>query len=94
MNLDTSTIICYMGDESDIIPKRLHKGLIVALELVTEATQSDDRTRNVLVSEAFVRMFVEACGSYKQFMTSKEDGQKHFEVRYYFYMTPVDAISI
>lgn len=69
-----------MGDESDIIPKRLQKGLTVALQLVTEATLSDDRSRNVLVSEAFVRMFVEVCGSYKQFISTNESGRKTFEV--------------
>lgn len=70
-----------MKDENEIIPKRLRHGLTIALQLVTEATAPEDSSRNVLVSEAFIRMFVEACGCYKQHISVDESGTKVFEVR-------------
>ncbi|GLV38467.1 DNA replication helicase/nuclease 2 [Carabus blaptoides fortunei] len=79
VNLDTSKVLWCMNDENQIIPKRLRNGLTIALQLVTEATAPEDSSRNVLVSEAFIRMFVEACGCYRQYISVDEAGTKIFE---------------
>jgi hypothetical protein len=58
----------------------MRRCLKVALQLVTNTTQPWDASRNVLVSEAFVRMFVEVCGHYRNHIVTQQDSMKVFEV--------------
>ena len=80
VDLDESRILQGVGDEASILPTRLRRCLKVALQLVTNTTQPRDASRNVLVSEAFVRMFVEVCGHYRNHIVTQQDGLKVFEV--------------
>ncbi|KDR16140.1 DENN domain-containing protein 2C [Zootermopsis nevadensis] len=79
VDLDESQVLRSVGDESSILPSRLRRCLKVALQLVTNTTQPWDASRNVLVSEAFVRMFVEVCGHYRNHIVTQQDGMKVFE---------------
>ncbi|PSN51775.1 hypothetical protein C0J52_05278 [Blattella germanica] len=79
VDLDESRILQSVGDEASILPQRLRRCLKVALQLVTSTTQPRDASRNVLVSEAFVRMFVEVCGHYRNHIVTQQDGLKVFE---------------
>ncbi|KAJ4444122.1 hypothetical protein ANN_05911 [Periplaneta americana] len=79
VDLDESRIVQGVGDEASILPSRLRRCLKVALQLVTNTTQPWDASRNVLVSEAFVRMFVEVCGHYRNHIVTQQDGLKVFE---------------
>jgi hypothetical protein len=81
VGLDESRVLQGVGDEASILPSRLRRCLKVALQLVTNTTQPWDASRNVLVSEAFVRMFVEVCGHYRNHIVTQQDGMKVFEVR-------------
>jgi hypothetical protein len=80
IDLDESRVLQSVGDEASILPSRLRRCLKVALQLVTNTTQPWDASRNVLVSEAFVRMFVEVCGHYHNHIVTQQDGLKVFEV--------------
>lgn len=81
VDLDESRVVQGVGDEASILPSRLRRCLKVALQLVTSTTQPWDASRNVLVSEAFVRMFVEVCGHYRNHVVTQQDSMKVFEVR-------------
>lgn len=77
VDLDEGRLCCSVGDESTILPTRLRRCLKVALQLVT--TQESDASRNVLISEAFLRMFVEVCGHYQTYIVTQQDGKRMFE---------------
>lgn len=81
VDLDESKILQGVGDEASILPSRLRRCLKVALQLVSNTTQPGDASRNVLVSEAFVRMFVEMCGHYRNHIVTQQDSMRVFEVR-------------
>ncbi|XP_047097212.1 uncharacterized protein LOC124711272 [Schistocerca piceifrons] len=77
VDLDEGRLCCSVGDESTILPTRLRRCLKVALQLVT--AQESDASRNVLISEAFLRMFVEVCGHYQTYIVTQQDGRRMFE---------------
>jgi hypothetical protein len=52
----------------------------MALQVVASTTSPTDTLRNVLISEAFVRFFVEACGHYRNHIVTQQDGKTVFEV--------------
>ncbi|CAG5101990.1 Similar to DENND2B: DENN domain-containing protein 2B (Homo sapiens) [Cotesia congregata] len=60
IDLDTSKVLCAVGDESTILPSRLQKGIRCALQLVSSNVRPGDGIRNYLVSEAFLRLFKES----------------------------------
>lgn len=80
VDLDEKRILQCVGDEMSILPPRLRRCLKIALQLVTNTTQPWDASRNVLVSEAFVRMFVEVCGHYRNHIITEQDSTEIFEV--------------
>lgn len=81
VDLDTSKIVHAMGDESSILPLRLQKGIRSALQLVSSNTKSGDGIRNFLVSEAFMRVFIETCSHCDSHLVTQQDGKVIFQVR-------------
>ncbi|XP_046743028.1 uncharacterized protein LOC124409460 isoform X2 [Diprion similis] len=79
VDLDNSKVISAVGDESSILPSRLQKGLKSALQLVSNNTKSGDGSRNFLVSEAFLRVFVETCAHCDSHIVTQQDGKIVFE---------------
>lgn len=69
-----------VGDECKILPSRLQKALNMALQVVASTTAATETLRNVLISEAFVRFFVETCGHYRNHIVTQQDGKTVFEV--------------
>lgn len=80
VDLDNSKVISAVGDESSILPSRLQKGLKSALQIVANSTKSGDGFRNFLVSEAFLRVFVETCAHCDSHIVTQQDGKTLFEV--------------
>uniref|UniRef100_A0A8D2AF83 DENN domain containing 2C n=1 Tax=Sciurus vulgaris TaxID=55149 RepID=A0A8D2AF83_SCIVU len=73
-----------VSDEDEILPSKLQAALMQILEdrneiLAQEKTFSQDVTLNSLVSEAFVRFFVELVGHYSLNMTVTEHGERVFQ---------------
>ncbi|XP_006865944.1 PREDICTED: DENN domain-containing protein 2C isoform X2 [Chrysochloris asiatica] len=73
-----------VSDEDEILPPKLQAALIQILEerneiLTQEQNFSHDVTLNSLVSEAFVRFFVELVGHYSLSMTVTERGERVFQ---------------
>lgn len=79
--MDNNKIISCVGDEGTILPKRIHRKLKDALQLVLNLADQKDSTKNVLISECFIRMFVETMGHHAQHIVVQQDGMKIFEVR-------------
>ncbi|NP_001178498.1 DENN domain-containing protein 2C isoform X1 [Rattus norvegicus] len=72
-----------VSDEDEIMPPKLQAALVQILEerdevLAQERQFSQDVTLNSLVSEAFVRFFVELVGHYSLNMTVTERGERVF----------------
>lgn len=65
MDLDQRKILSAVGDEGSILPKRLYKKLREALASVLNLADQTEYTKNVLISECFIRMFVETLGHYR-----------------------------
>ncbi|XP_004689679.1 PREDICTED: DENN domain-containing protein 2C isoform X2 [Condylura cristata] len=73
-----------VSDEDEILPPKLQAALMQILEerneiLTQEPNFSQDVTLNSLVSEAFVRFFVELVGHYSLNMTVTERGERVFQ---------------
>ncbi|ELK30828.1 DENN domain-containing protein 2C [Myotis davidii] len=73
-----------VSDEDEILPPKLQAALTQILEerneiLAQEQNFSQDVTLNSLVSEAFVRFFVELVGHYSLNMTVTERGERVFQ---------------
>ncbi|XP_019775019.2 DENN domain-containing protein 2C isoform X1 [Tursiops truncatus] len=74
-----------VSDEDDILPPKLQAALIQILEERNEILAQEqnflqeDVTLNSLVSEAFVRFFVELVGHYSLSMTVTEHGERVFQ---------------
>uniref|UniRef100_A0A4X1SZY5 UDENN domain-containing protein n=1 Tax=Sus scrofa TaxID=9823 RepID=A0A4X1SZY5_PIG len=73
-----------VSDEDEILPPKLQAALMQILEerneiLAQEQNFSQDVTLNSLVSEAFVRFFVELVGHYSLNMTVTERGERVFQ---------------
>uniref|UniRef100_A0A8C2V827 DENN domain containing 2C n=1 Tax=Chinchilla lanigera TaxID=34839 RepID=A0A8C2V827_CHILA len=73
-----------VSDENEILPPKLQAALMQILEerneiLSQEQNFSQDVTLNSLVSEAFVRFFVELVGHYSLNMTVTERGERVFQ---------------
>lgn len=79
VDVDNSLILQSQQDETTILPVGISKSLKVALQLAQSSTPRDDPSRNVLVSEAFLRTFVEVCGHYQTHIVVQQDGKKVFE---------------
>ncbi|XP_035703289.1 uncharacterized protein DDB_G0283357 [Folsomia candida] len=79
VDLDQNKIISCVGDEGTILPKRIHRKLRDALQLVLNLTDQKESTKNVLISECFIRMFVETMGHHAHHLVVQQDGMKIFE---------------
>ncbi|XP_055916083.1 uncharacterized protein LOC129948953 [Eupeodes corollae] len=71
VNLDTKRIIQTCGDEGTIIPPSLRKSLKVSLAMV-ELIDKEKKLSSVLISEAFLRFFIELFGNYRLAYFDKE----------------------
>ncbi|XP_055859137.1 uncharacterized protein LOC129921362 [Episyrphus balteatus] len=71
VNLDTKKIIQTCGDEGTIIPPSLRKSLKVSLAMV-DLIDKGKMLSSVLISEAFLRFFIELFGNYRLAYFDKE----------------------
>ncbi|XP_015586543.1 uncharacterized protein LOC107263636 isoform X2 [Cephus cinctus] len=78
VDLDTSKITFAVGDESSILPSRFQKGLRSALHVVSSTTKTGEGIKNFLVSEAFLRVFVESCSHFGSHIVAQENGKLVF----------------
>lgn len=100
VDLDNGLILKGMGDESRIIPEKIQRALTASLKCdsgAQHASTSAKRRNNQVVSdetvsEAFIRLFVETCARYKDFIV-EQDGEETTFKREQF-VKAVDSQSI
>uniref|UniRef100_A0A2R8MIX9 UDENN domain-containing protein n=1 Tax=Callithrix jacchus TaxID=9483 RepID=A0A2R8MIX9_CALJA len=88
VNLGSDRFIRQMDDEDTLLPRKLQAALEQALErkneLISQDSDSDSddecNTLNGLVSEVFIRFFVETVGHYSPFLTQSEKGERAFQL--------------
>ncbi|XP_072905648.1 DENN domain-containing protein 2B isoform X2 [Hemitrygon akajei] len=87
VDLGADRFLRQMDDEDSLLPRKLQAALEQALEQKSELvnqdsdSESDDEcnTLNNLVSEAFIRFFVENIGHYSLFLTQNERSERIFQ---------------
>ncbi|KAL5006548.1 hypothetical protein ScPMuIL_015354 [Solemya velum] len=85
VDLDNKELLRSIGDEGTIIPKKYQKALKTALNMCK--LDADARSsQNLMVSEAFLRFFVEAVSHFGEYFTVQQDGKKVF-MKEVFYQT-------
>ena len=81
VNLDSGKVLHSVGDESSILPRRSQRMLRSAWEVTFNITQQAESARNALLSQSFLRMFIDLCGHYQQHIhVDAESGHKYFQV--------------
>ncbi|KAJ8406448.1 hypothetical protein AAFF_G00300220 [Aldrovandia affinis] len=87
VDLGTDRFIRQMDDEATLLPRKLQAALEQALEQRNDIinpdtdSESDEECNSLssLVSEAFIRFFLEAIGHYSLFLTQNERGERLFQ---------------
>ncbi|KAM8938747.1 DENN domain-containing protein 2B [Pelodytes ibericus] len=87
VNLGSDRFIRQMDDEDSLLPRKLQAALEQALErkneLINQDSDSDSdeecNTLNGLVSEVFIRFFVETIGHYSLFLSQNDRGERVFQ---------------
>ncbi|XP_056268347.1 suppression of tumorigenicity 5 protein isoform X1 [Pseudoliparis swirei] len=87
VDLGTDRFIRQMDDEASLLPRKLQAALEQALEQRNDIicqdsdSESDEEynSLNSLVSEAFIRFFLETIGHYSLFITQNERGERIFQ---------------
>lgn len=78
LDLDRKHFVSNIGDESSILPKKIQKALKSALDICRNDFDSDG-SKNLMISEAFIRLFVELVGHIGNHVTTQQDGEKIFQ---------------
>uniref|UniRef100_A0A672JHB2 UDENN domain-containing protein n=1 Tax=Salarias fasciatus TaxID=181472 RepID=A0A672JHB2_SALFA len=82
VDLGTDRFIRQMDDEASLLPRKLQAALEQALEQRNDIINQDSdkyNSLNSLVSEAFIRFFLETMGHYSLFITQNERGERIFQ---------------
>ncbi|XP_077419225.1 DENN domain-containing protein 2B isoform X1 [Vanacampus margaritifer] len=87
VDLGTDRFIRQMDDEASLLPRKLQAALEQALEqrndIISQDSDSESdeeyNSLNSLVSEAFIRFFLETIGHYSLFITQNERGERLFQ---------------
>ncbi|CAI5645415.1 unnamed protein product [Oreochromis niloticus] len=87
VDLETDRFIRQMDDEASLLPRKLQAALEQALEQRNDIINQDSDSEsdeeynslNSLVSEAFIRFFLETIGHYSLFITQNERGERIFQ---------------
>ncbi|XP_055755902.1 DENN domain-containing protein 2B-like isoform X3 [Salvelinus fontinalis] len=87
VDLGTDRFLRQMDDEASLLPRKLQSALELALEQRNDIINQDSDSEsdeecnslNSLVSEAFIRFFLETIGHYSLFLTQSERGERSFQ---------------
>ncbi|XP_048727203.2 DENN domain-containing protein 2B-like isoform X3 [Ostrea edulis] len=90
-DLNKKQMMKSQGDEGTILPKDIQKALKTALNMC-KVDADVKMASNLMMSEAFLRMFVEAVGHYAQYITTQQDGTKVFQKENFIQDAPTDSM--
>ncbi|XP_046546111.1 DENN domain-containing protein 2B-like isoform X2 [Haliotis rubra] len=78
VDLDKKQFVRSIGDEATLLPKKLQKALKTAINMCKIDSESET-SQWLMVSEAFMRMFIEIMGHFGEHIITQQDGKKVFE---------------
>ncbi|XP_037276166.1 DENN domain-containing protein 2D isoform X3 [Rhipicephalus microplus] len=73
VDVDHGTLLCEDEDNVDVIPNKLRNSLCTALSLAKNMTDPTGCVRDMMITEAFVRLFVELVGHCDQHIIMSDD---------------------
>lgn len=78
VDLDEDTVLLEMGDEHKILPSCLLQTLKDGVELATSIAANNSGAHNIFFSDAFLRIFIYACGHYKNYINDGKFNKTEF----------------
>ncbi|CAI9722833.1 Hypothetical predicted protein [Octopus vulgaris] len=78
LDLDRKHFVSNIGDESSILPKKIQKALRSALDSARNDIETEG-SKNLMISEAFLRLFVEMVGHTESYILTQQNGEKVFQ---------------
>ncbi|XP_062582123.1 DENN domain-containing protein 2B-like isoform X2 [Saccostrea cucullata] len=91
-DLNKKQMLKSQGDEGTILPKDIHKALKTALNMC-KVDADVKMASNLMMSEAFLRMFVEAVGHYAEHIITQQDGKKVFQKDHFIQDSPTESMA-
>ncbi|XP_061173444.1 DENN domain-containing protein 2B-like isoform X2 [Saccostrea echinata] len=91
-DLNKKQMLKCQGDEGIILPKDIHKALKTALNMC-KVDADVKMASNLMMSEAFLRMFVEAVGHYAEHIITQQDGEKVFQKEHFIQDSPTESMA-
>lgn len=73
VDVDRGALLCEDEDSVDVVPNKLRQSLCTALSLAKNMTDPTGRVRDMMITEAFVRLFVELVGHCDQHIILSDD---------------------
>ncbi|GFW88481.1 DENN domain-containing protein 2C [Trichonephila clavipes] len=73
IDIDKGTIVKSYNDEDTILPRKIQRAVMTALSLAKNMTDPTEMLRDIMISEAFVHMFVEMVGHYESHFAEQND---------------------
>ncbi|RWS12386.1 hypothetical protein B4U79_07433 [Dinothrombium tinctorium] len=78
IDLDNGSVVTEVGDESEIIPYKIQRAVINALNLSRNMTDPKENYRDLVVREAFIQMFIELIGTARCYIANGEFKTQYF----------------
>lgn len=91
-DLNKKQMLKSQGDEGTLLPKDIQKALKTALNMC-KVDADVKMASNLMMSEAFLRMFVEAVGHYAEHITTQQDGKRVFLKEQFIHDAPTDSMA-
>ncbi|XP_035232526.1 DENN domain-containing protein 2A-like isoform X2 [Stegodyphus dumicola] len=73
IDVDKGSILKACNDEDTILPRKVQKAVITALNLAKNMTDPTKMLRDIMISEAFIHMFVELIGHYENHLVEQNE---------------------
>ncbi|GFU36197.1 DENN domain-containing protein 2B [Nephila pilipes] len=73
IDIDKGIIVKSYNDEDTILPRKIQRAVMNALSLAKNMTDPTEMLRDIMISEAFVHMFVEMVGHYENHFVEQND---------------------
>ncbi|KAL4225265.1 suppression of tumorigenicity 5 [Mactra antiquata] len=82
VDIDKRQFLKCQEDEGTLLPKKVEKALKSSLNMC-KVDPDAKNSPNLMISEAFLRFFVEAVGHYGQYIITVQDGKKIFQKEHF-----------
>ncbi|WAR03377.1 DEN2B-like protein, partial [Mya arenaria] len=92
IDIDKRTFVRCQGDEGTLLPKKIEKALKTSLNMCRIDAEAK-MSANLMISEAFLRFFVEAIGHYGQYIINQADGTRVFQKEQFIHGTKSSSMQ-